>query len=152
MFSSQLIKSVNCDSISFESILKIKGRIIPRPPKMINPKMKTGAIEVELIALEVLNKASTEIPVQVRTFNRSNESSRMKYRYIDLRFADMQRNLRLRSNVLMKMREYLINKAGFVEVETPTLFRRTPGVSKYFIFHTSCSVTRLFKQYIVNGL
>lgn len=128
------MKTVNCDSISFESILRIKGRVIPRPPKMVNPKMATGAIEIELTSLDVLNAASTEIPVQVRTFNRSNESSRMKYRYIDLRFDDMQRNLRLRSSVLMKMREYLVNNVGFVEVETPTLFRRTPGVSKYTLF------------------
>lgn len=97
---------------------------------MINPKMETGAIEVELISLEILNEASPDLPVHVREFNRSNETNRLKYRYIDLRFADMQRNLRVRSNVLMKMREYLINNAGFVEVETPTLFRRTPGVSK----------------------
>jgi len=44
----------------------------------------------------------------------------------------MQHNLRLRSNMLMKMREYLINNSGFVEVETPTLFRRTPGVTFFF--------------------
>lgn len=91
--------------------------------------MKTGDIEIELITCEVLNKSVPSLPIQVRSFNRSNEALRMKYRYVDLRFEDMQRNLRLRSNVLMKMREYLINGAGFVEVETPTLFRRTPGVS-----------------------
>lgn len=129
-----MTKTVNCDKINFESILKVKGRVIPRPPKMVNPKMKTGAIEVELISLEVLNEAASDLPVQVRDFNRSNETNRLKYRYIDLRFPDMQRNLRFRSNILMKMREYLINNAGFVEVETPTLFRRTPGVSKYINF------------------
>lgn len=55
----------------------------------------------------------------------------MKYRYLDLRFPQMQYNLRLRSNFLMRMREFLINERQFVEVETPTLFRRTPGVSKF---------------------
>lgn len=56
------------------------------------------------------------------------ESLRLQYRYIDLRNADLQANLRLRSNVVMKVREFLYNH-GFVDVETPTLFRRTPGVS-----------------------
>lgn len=124
-----MMSSVDLNSLNFETILKVKGCVVARPPKMINPKMKTGAIEVELISIDVLNQANADLPVTVRTFNRSNETLRMKYRYIDLRFGDMQRNLRLRSNVLMKMREYLINAAGFVEVETPTLFRRTPGVS-----------------------
>lgn len=127
-----MTNSVDLNSINFETILKVKGCVVARPPKMVNPKMKTGAIEVELISIDVLNKASVDLPVQVRTFNRSNETLRMKYRYIDLRFVDMQKNLRLRSNVLMKMREYLINIGGFVEVETPTLFRRTPGVSRIF--------------------
>lgn len=96
---------------------------------MQNEKMATGAIEVLVSSCEILNKAKVNLPFDVRTFNRANEPLRMEYRYIDLRFADMQQNLRTRSNVLMKMRDYLINYAGFVDVETPTLFRRTPGVS-----------------------
>lgn len=126
----QLIDTVNIKAVDFESILKVTGKVIMRPEKMINQKMKTGSIEVELITCDILNKAVPSMPVQVRSFNRSNEALRMRHRYVDLRFEDMQHNLRLRSNVLMKMREYLINSAGFVEVETPTLFRRTPGVSK----------------------
>ncbi len=60
-----------------------------------------------------------------------NESLRMEYRYLDIRNTALQSNLRLRSKTLMKMREYLCNHHGFVDVETPTLFRRTPGVSIY---------------------
>lgn len=125
----QLIDAVNIKSIDFESILKVTGKVILRPENMKNQKMKTGSIEIELLTCDILNKAAPSMPVQVRTFNRTNEVLRMRHRYIDLRFQDMQHNLRLRSNVLMKMREYLINSAAFVEVETPTLFRRTPGVS-----------------------
>lgn len=100
---------------------------------MKNPQMKTGDIEIELISCDILNKSIANLPIVVRNFHRPNEPVRMKYRYLDLRFEDMQHNLRLRSNVLMKMREYLINSAGFVEVETPTLFRRTPGVSVFIL-------------------
>ncbi|CAG2064271.1 unnamed protein product, partial [Timema podura] len=63
----------------------------------------------------------------------AKEYLRMKYRYLDLRFPEMQRNLRLRSKVIMKMREYLCNYCDFVDVETPTLFRRTPGGAQEFV-------------------
>ena len=63
----------------------------------------------------------------------------MQYRYLDLRHSVMQRNLRLRSEVVMRMREFLVRRHGFVDVETPTLFRRTPGVSWPADF-TCCSV------------
>lgn len=104
-----------------------------RPPKMQNAKMATGDIEVLLSACEVLNPTITDLPIQVRSFNRATEPIRLEYRYIDIRFPNMQYNLRTRSNVLQKMRDYLINYAGFVDVETPTLFRRTPGVSCCFV-------------------
>lgn len=125
----QLSENVNIESVALESIVKVTGDVILRPPKMQNAKMATGAIEVVLSSFDILNPAKVDLPMNVRTFNRANEALRMEHRYIDLRFSDMQHNLRTRSNVLMKMRDYLINYAGFVDVETPTLFRRTPGVS-----------------------
>lgn len=128
LIPDELVKSINIDKLSFESILKVNGTVILRPPKMFNKNMETGEIEITVTRLQVLNAAKDCLPINLRTFNRCNEPLRMEYRYIDLRFADMQHNLRTRSNVLMKMREYLINQVGFVEVETPTLFRRTPGV------------------------
>lgn len=128
LIPNELIDSIGLDNLSFESILKVDGTVVLRPPKMFNKNMETGEIEIKLARLQVLNAAKDSAPMQVRTFTRSNEPLRMEYRYIDLRFVDMQHNLRTRSNVLMKMREYLINQVGFVEVETPTLFRRTPGV------------------------
>lgn len=128
LIPNELVESIGLSNLSFESILKVDGTVIMRPPKMFNKNMETGEIEIALARLQVLNAAKASSPVQVRSFSRANEPLRMEYRYIDLRFADMQHNLRTRSNVLMKMREYLINQVGFVEVETPTLFRRTPGV------------------------
>ncbi|XP_055296387.1 aspartate--tRNA ligase, mitochondrial isoform X3 [Sitodiplosis mosellana] len=159
LIPDNLVDVVNIKSLNYETILKVKGRVIPRPPSMKNPKMKTGDIEIELISCDVLNKSVASLPVQVRSFNRSNEALRMKYRYVDLRFEDMQRNLRLRSNVLMKMREYLINAAGFVEVETPTLFRRTPGGAQEFVvptqkpgqFYSLVQSPQQFKQMLMAG-
>lgn len=89
--------------------------------------MSTGEIEVVIQDLKVLNEAK-ELPFTLREHNKPKEALRMQYRYLDLRFAEMQRNLRVRSNVLMKMREFLVHQAAFVDVETPTLFRATPGV------------------------
>ncbi|XP_031623397.1 aspartate--tRNA ligase, mitochondrial isoform X2 [Contarinia nasturtii] len=152
-------KLMDIQSVNFETILKVKGKVIPRPPKMRNPDMKTGDIEVELISCDVLNKSIPNLPFVVRSLHRPNEVNRMKYRYIDLRFEDMQRNLRLRSNVVMKMREYLINAAGFVEVETPTLFRRTPGGAQEFVvpsqspgeFYSLVQSPQQFKQMLMAG-
>lgn len=117
------------DKIHFESIVRVDGIVLARPEAMQNPKMATGEIEVMMESFELINAAKNHLPMEVRTFNRSKEQLRLECRYIDLRFADMQHNLRLRSKMLMKMREFLVNKAEFVEVETPTLFGRTPGVS-----------------------
>lgn len=123
--------SNDLQKIHYETIVKVNGIVLARPKGMENEKMSTGRIEVMMDSLEILNPAKNHLPMEVRNFNRSKEQLRLEYRYIDLRFADMQHNLRLRSNVLMKMREFLINKSAFVEVETPTLFGRTPGVSLF---------------------
>ncbi|XP_049774534.1 aspartate--tRNA ligase, mitochondrial isoform X2 [Schistocerca cancellata] len=90
--------------------------------------------------------------------NTAKEPLRLKYRYLDLRFADMQHNLRLRSQVTMKMREYLC-ASGFVDVETPTLFLRTPGGAQEFIvptqlpsrFYSLVQSPQQFKQMLMVG-
>lgn len=126
-----LTELVNVEAVPFESIVQVEGTVVSRPEKFENTAMITGNVEVILSKFTVLNVSRKNLPVEVRNFNRAKETLRLENRYVDLRFSDMQRNLRTRSRVLMKMREYLINDCGFVEVETPTLFRRTPGVSFY---------------------
>lgn len=126
----RLADEVNVDAVPFESIIEIQGSVVARPEKFENTSMITGNVEVLLSDFKVLNTARKNLPVEVRNFNRAKETLRLENRYVDLRFSDMQNNLRTRSSVLMKMREYLVNDCGFVEVETPTLFRRTPGVSR----------------------
>ncbi|XP_065355526.1 aspartate--tRNA ligase, mitochondrial [Calliphora vicina] len=145
--------------ITLESIVRVEGTVIPRPAATINPKMKTGHIEIEADSVEILNAAKKNLPFEVRKFNRAGERLRLTHRYIDLRFSDMQHNLRLRSQVIMRMREYLINYLGFVEVETPTLFRRTPGGAQEFVvptrkaghFYSLVQSPQQFKQMLMAG-
>lgn len=115
-------------NLSFESVLSVVGKVMPRPEAQQNKRMKTGDIEVYVESLEILNVASQNPPIFIREYNKAKESQQMKYRYLSLRYPEMQRNLRLRSSLIMKMREFLINECSFVDIETPTLFKSTPGV------------------------
>ncbi|KAH8282115.1 hypothetical protein KR054_005483 [Drosophila jambulina] len=145
--------------VPIESIVRVEGTVIPRPAATINPKMQTGHVEVEADKVVVLNAAKKNLPFEIRKFNRAGERLRLTHRYLDLRFNDMQHNLRLRSAVIMKMREYLINYLGFVEVETPTLFRRTPGGAQEFVvptrkaghFYSLVQSPQQFKQMLMSG-
>nr|CAD7429493.1 unnamed protein product [Timema monikensis] len=122
-------------------------------------KMSTGDIEVLVSEVFILNKAKKNLPFGVRDHNKAKEYLRMKYRYLDLRFPRMQRNLRLRSHVIMKMRQYLCNYCDFVDVETPTLFRRTPGGAQEFVvptrlagqFYSLVQSPQQFKQLLMVG-
>lgn len=155
----ELCLNYDIETIPFESILKVTGLVLARPIGMINETMATGSIEVVLKSLIVLNESKKNLPIEMRTFNRAKEGLRLEYRYLDLRFSDMQKNLRTRSKVLMKMREYLINHCGFVEVETPTLFRRTPGGAQEFVvpsrkagkFYSLVQSPQQFKQMLMVG-
>lgn len=104
-----------------------------RPKDMVNKKLQTGEIEILADTFNVINIAKEILPFNIRQFQKAKESLRMQYRYLDLRFPYMQRNLRVRSSFLMKIREFLTNNY-FIDVETPTLFKATPGVSATFLF------------------
>lgn len=113
----------------YETIIQIKGTVLSRPQAMKNNKEKTGEIEVLIHTLDVLNRANDRLPFNLREFQKAKEDLRMQYRYLDFRFPEMQRNMRVRSKVLMNMRNFLVNQRQFVDIETPTLFKSTPGVS-----------------------
>lgn len=155
----ELCKHYDIEVIPYESTLKVTGLVLARPIGMKNETMATGSIEVVMKSLVVLNESKKNLPIEMRNFNRSKEALRLEYRYLDLRFSDMQKNLRTRSKVLMKMREYLINHCGFVEVETPTLFRRTPGGAQEFVvpsqmagkFYSLVQSPQQFKQMLMVG-
>lgn len=111
-----------------ESVIQVKGQVCLRPEKDINHQMKNGNVEVVVHELTVLNEAKENMPILPREYENVTEKTRLDYRYIDLRHPRMTRNLRVRSNFIMSLRNHLVNQFGFVEVETPTLFKATPGV------------------------
>ncbi|XP_078606517.1 aspartate--tRNA ligase, mitochondrial-like [Branchiostoma floridae x Branchiostoma japonicum] len=115
-----------------ESVVCVQGVVQLRPIGEANKAMSTGDVEVAVSKVEMVNK-SKSLPFQIRDFFQVNEHLRLQHRYLDLRGSQLQHNLRLRSQVIMKMREFLINVHGFVDVETPTLFRRTPGGAREFV-------------------
>ncbi|KAL1124234.1 hypothetical protein AAG570_002004, partial [Ranatra chinensis] len=129
-----IMKELN--ETALESSVSIEGLVDLRPESQINEKMATGEIEVNVSDYKVLGKAIKKLPFTIRNYNKATESVRMRYRYLDLRYPEMQAMLRLRSQFIMRMREFLINQRSFVEVETPTLFRRTPGGAQEFVVPT----------------
>ena len=121
-------------NIRFEWVLQITGTVQKRPQGMENPNMATGEIEVIASEINVLNPAKT-LPFMVNNgdTNEADEATRLKYRYLDLRRERMQNNIILRHRVVKFMRDYL-DKQGFIEIETPILFKATPeGARDYLV-------------------
>ncbi|MEK7706966.1 MAG: aspartate--tRNA ligase [Verrucomicrobiota bacterium] len=117
-----------------ECVVSITGRVRQRPEGTTNPKIPTGEVEVVASALEVLNVADV-LPFPVddpEAAAKVNEELRLKYRYLDLRRPEMARNLRLRSRVATATRVFM-EEQGFLEVETPTLFKSTPEGAREFL-------------------
>jgi aspartyl-tRNA synthetase len=117
-----------------ECVVSITGKVRQRPSGTKNSKIPTGEIEVGVTALEVLNMAEV-LPFPVddpEIANKVNEELRLKYRYLDLRRPEMARNLKLRSKVAIATRSYM-DEQGFLEVETPTLFKSTPEGAREFL-------------------
>lgn len=117
-----------------ECVIQITGKVRQRPAGTNNPKIPTGEIEVMVSALELLNAAEV-LPFPVddpEVTSKVNEELRLKYRYLDLRRPEMARNLRLRSKVATAAR-FFMDEQGFLEVETPTLFKSTPEGAREFL-------------------
>ncbi|KAF8385061.1 dars-2, partial [Pristionchus pacificus] len=120
--------------LPYESIVRVRGRVRDRGEQHRNGKMATGDVEIDVSSLEVVNEARRDMPLLPDA--RAHEQTRLTYRYIDLRSPQLQSNLRLRSSVIHAARRFLVEEKGFVDVETPTLFRRTPGGAAEFIVPT----------------
>src|SRR5437588_1183076 len=144
-----------------ECVISITGKVRPRPAGTNNPKILTGAVEIAAAALEVLNVAEV-LPFPVddpEAASKVNEEMRLKYRYLDLRRPEMARNLRLRSKVATATRVFM-DEQGFLEVETPLLFKSTPEGAREFLvpnrrepgtFYALPQSPQQFKQILMVG-
>lgn len=118
--------------IRIEYVLQIQGTVVARTPETINQRMPTGEIEVRASTIRILNEAKTP-PIEIASDKDVNEEVRMRYRYLDLRRPRMQQNMILRHNAVRFIRNYL-SERGFVEIETPILFKSTPeGARDYLV-------------------
>jgi aspartyl-tRNA synthetase len=115
-----------------EFVLQVRGVVRHRPTGMENPSLATGEIEIEAHEVRILNPARTP-PFVLNEDKPVEESVRLKYRYLDLRTEHMTRNLILRHRVIKFIRDYM-DAQGFLEVETPILFKTTPeGARDYLV-------------------
>ncbi len=115
-----------------EWVLQVTGKVLARPDDMINPKMKTGEIEVAVETFAVFSK-SAALPFEVDEHAKVGEEIRMTYRYLDMRRPQMQANLATRHRVVHSIRETM-DSLGFMEIETPILNKSTPeGARDYLV-------------------
>ena len=147
-------------SLRNEWVISIAGTVRPRGEDRINPKLPTGKIEVVADGLTVLNRSQT-VPFEPDATERVSEDMRLRYRYVDLRRAEMTGALRLRHNICRAMRSVLDDR-GFIEIETPFLTKSTPEGARDFLvpsrlqqacFYALPQSPQLFKQILmVSGL
>ncbi|MGB0175503.1 MAG: aspartate--tRNA ligase, partial [Acholeplasmataceae bacterium] len=146
------------ETLRSEFVIHIEGKVIERQSK--NSTMPTGDIEVEVMALSIINTSKTP-PIQISDQTDALEDTRLKYRYLDLRRPEMQKTLMMRSHITHAFRERLIHH-GFYELETPILGKSTPEGARDFLvpsrlyegaFYALPQSPQIFKQlYMVAGL
>ena len=119
------------DQLRSEWVIQVKGSVKRRPPGSENPVMATGGVEVVADEAIVLNSSLTP-PFYIDEDSGADESLRLRYRYLDLRRPPMQRNLKLRHQVVKYIRDFL-DARGFLEIETPILIKSTPEGARDFL-------------------
>ena len=148
------------EDIRNEYVIKVSGKVALRDEATVNANIATGAIEVMAEEIEVLNAAKTP-PFYIQDNIDTDENLRLKYRYLDLRRPEMQRNIILRHKVTKLMRDYLDTR-NFLEIETPMLTKSTPeGARDYLVpsrvnpgkFYALPQSPQIFKQLLmVSGM
>ncbi len=143
-------------SLRSEFVVAVTGKVALRPEGTANPRLATGQIEVRCRKLEILNRSLTP-PFQPGATELPGEDLRLKYRYIDLRRAEMQQTMTLRHRMIKIMRDYF-DELGFIDVETPMLGRSTPeGARDYLVpsriqegtFYALPQSPQLYKQILM---
>ena len=115
-----------------EYVLHVTGRVRPRPEGTVNPNLDSGEVEVLAQSINILNPAKT-VPMPIDDDGyKTDETTRLKYRYLDLRRERLQRNLILRHKTIKFIRDYL-DKQGFLEIETPMLIKSTPEGARDYV-------------------
>lgn len=158
VFSSEMGEEqfTKAESLRNEFVIAVVGNVVARSAETINDHMDTGEIEVEVTELRILNKAKTP-PFYIQDNIDVDETLRLKYRYLDLRRPEMQRNLMLRHQVAKGMRDFL-DRNGFLEIETPMLTKSTPeGARDYLVpsrvnpgcFYALPQSPQIFKQILM---
>jgi len=139
-----------------EYVLGVRGKVDRRPEGMVNPNLLTGEIEITVVELKIFNEAKTP-PFLIEDTIDVSESIRLKYRHIDLRRNQLQKNIILRHKAAASVRQYL-NANGFLDVETPFLTRSTPeGARDYLVpsrvnpgkFYALPQSPQIFKQLLM---
>ena len=147
--------------IKNEDVLKISGIIKERTKETVNPILETGEVELQIESFDILSSCSRSLPLEVNSDNDYGEEVRLKYRYLDLRRNKMQKNIKLRHNVINHVRNFM-NKEGFMELATPILTAPSPeGARDYLVpsrihkgsFYALPQAPQQFKQlYIASGI
>ncbi len=128
----QVVGDEKFKQLSPEDVIYVKGTVKERPKNLINPKIKTGKVEIETKEFKVLAKSKTPpFPLDSQGYE-IEEELRLKYRYLDLRRRRMKNNLLLRSKTVAFIRNFLLPK-GFIEIETPILTKTTPEGARDFL-------------------
>ena len=133
------------EKLRSECVVSVTGKVRHRPDGTNNAKIPTGEVEVGVATLEVLNMAEV-LPFPVddpEVASKVNEELRLQYRYLDLRRPEMTRNLRIRSKVATAYRVFM-EEQGFLEIETPTLFKSTPEGAREFIVPSRTNVGKFY--------
>ena len=147
--------------IPIESTVTVYGTVKKRDEETVNPKLKTGLVEIKIEDIKVLGKRTKNIPFEINTNQEIREDLRLQYRYLDLRNERLQNNLKLRAKVLQFLRNQM-QEQGFLEVQTPILTSSSPeGARDYLVpsrlhpgkFYALPQAPQQFKQLLmVSGI
>lgn len=154
-FSEEALKIA--ETVRSEYVVEVQGTVTKRAPETVNPKIKTGQVEVQVTNIKVINKSETP-PFSINEENVNvDENIRLKYRYLDLRRQELAQTFKMRHQITRSIRQYLDDE-GFFDIETPVLTKSTPeGARDYLVpsrvhdgeFYALPQSPQLFKQLLM---
>ncbi|HAR5576487.1 TPA: aspartate--tRNA ligase [Staphylococcus aureus] len=154
-FSEEALKIA--ETVRSEYVVEVQGTVTKRDPETVNPKIKTGQVEVQVTNIKVINKSGTP-PFSINEENVNvDENIRLKYRYLDLRRQELAQTFKMRHQITRSIRQYLDDE-GFFDIETPVLTKSTPeGARDYLVpsrvhdgeFYALPQSPQLFKQLLM---